>query len=65
MQPRPCDRPACPACGEPIGTYEPIWRITPSMGAELTSWLRLPAGLTDIGQLWHVACAEAEGVDGG
>ena len=33
--------PACPGCGRPVGIYEPLWRVSPSIGAELTSWLRL------------------------
>ena len=57
-------RPACPHCGEPIGTYEPVWWIAPHIGAERTSWLHV-ADLGAAGSLRHVACAEADGVDGG
>ena len=58
------DRALCPACGEPIGVYEPLWRVAPSIGADLTSWLELR--VTHPSQsLWHADCAEAEGIDGG
>ena len=59
------DLPVCPHCGERVGVYEPAWRIAPDVGAECTSWLRVRAQLGPTDVLWHVACAEAEGVDGG
>jgi hypothetical protein len=52
-------------CGEPIGTYEPVWRIAPQIGAEPTSWLRVKDLLGPWDSLWHAACAEADGVAGG
>lgn len=58
------ERPVCPGCREPIGVYEPIWRIAPRIGAEPTSWLALGERY-EHEALWHAACAEAEGVDGG
>jgi hypothetical protein len=61
----PLDRPLCPQCGKPIGTYEPVWWFAPRIGAERTSWLNLQAALSPADSLWHVACAEQEGVDGG
>jgi hypothetical protein len=59
------DRPACPQCGQPIGAYEPVWRFAPDLGAERTSWLQARDRLGPMDALWHVACAEADGVDGG
>jgi hypothetical protein len=59
------DRPTCPGCGRPIGTYEPVWRIAPHIGAERTSWLRLPQSARWADSLWHLECAEQGGVDGG
>jgi hypothetical protein len=56
--------PACPGCGMPIGIYEPLWRVSPSIGAELTSWLRL-RDWHPRESLWHVECAETEGIGGG
>ena len=35
------ERRRCPLCGEPIGVYEPVWRLAPRIGAERTSWLNL------------------------
>jgi hypothetical protein len=58
-------RPSCPACGEPIGAYEPIWRIGPLTDAVRTSRLNLVHPPTPRESLWHAACAEADGVDGG
>ena len=63
-QPAP-DRPTCPHCSEPIGVYEPIWRFAPLIGAERTSLLHVRRSLGPLDSLWHVACAEADGVDGG
>jgi hypothetical protein len=65
MQRASVERPVCPGCGEPIGVYEPLWRIAADVGAERTAWLRLPAQRAPIESLLHVTCAEAEGVDGG
>jgi hypothetical protein len=48
----------------PIGIYEPLWRVSPSIGAELTSWLRL-RDWHPRESLWHVECAETEGIAGG
>lgn len=59
------DRPLCPGCGQPIGVYEPLWRIAPEVGAERTNWLDRAATASGIEWLWHAACAEAEGVEGG
>jgi hypothetical protein len=59
------DRPLCPNCGEPIGAYEPIWYVAAHIGAERTSWLKVRDLLIPGDSLWHAACAEAEGVDGG
>jgi hypothetical protein len=59
------DRPTCPQCGEPIGAYEPVWWFAPHIGAEPTSWLRVRDLLGPLDSLWHLACAEAEGVPGG
>jgi hypothetical protein len=59
------DRPTCPACGEPIGTYEPLWRVHPGIGAERTSWLKLSSPSQALQVLWHADCAEAAGIDGG
>jgi hypothetical protein len=61
----PAARPACPVCGEPIGAYEPVWRIAPRLGAELTSWLWVKDLLEPLDSLWHEGCAEADGVAGG
>jgi hypothetical protein len=61
----PPARPLCPACGEPIGAYEPVWRIAPHVGAELTSWLNSRERIAPTDALWHAGCAEADGVDGG
>ena len=58
-------RPLCPGCGEPVGVYEPLWMITREAGAELTSWLKLGPSLPTPVALWHVACAEGEGIPGG
>ena len=58
-------RPRCPECGEPIGAYEPVWRFGPRLGAELTSRLNLDGTWEPGDSLWHVACAEADGVEGG
>lgn len=58
-------RPRCPHCGEPIGAYEPVWWLAPLIGAERTSWLNLGAVLGPAESLWHAACAERAGVDGG
>jgi hypothetical protein len=52
-------RPTCPGCAERIGVYEPVWHIT-AAGPEATSLLRLLD--QPIGELWHVACAEAAGI---
>jgi hypothetical protein len=65
MSGRPGDRPVCPHCGAPIGAYEPVWRLAPHIGAELTSWLRVKPLLGPLDTLWHAACAEADGVPGG
>jgi hypothetical protein len=59
------ERILCPGCGEPIGVYEPLWRIAPDIGAERTSWLRLGLLAATIETLWHMTCAETEGVTGG
>jgi hypothetical protein len=58
-------RPVCPHCGEPVGTYEAVWRFAPEIGAELTSWLVLQGVVQPSDTLWHVGCAEAVGVEGG
>jgi len=58
-------RPSCPACGEPIGAYEPVWWIGPLIEATETSWLNLLDALAPSESLWHAACAEADGIDGG
>ena len=50
--------------GEPIGAYEPGWRLAPDIGAEPTSWLRVKELLGPLDTLWHAACAEADGVAG-
>ena len=63
--PVPSDRPACPQCGEPIGTYEPVWRFAPHIGGERTSWLGVRDQLGPRDTLWHAPCAESDGVDGG
>jgi hypothetical protein len=55
----PTGRPICPGCGERIGVYEPVWHLTDA-GPEATSFLRLLD--QQIGELWHVQCAEAAGV---
>ena len=65
MSSRSINRPSCPHCGEPIGVYEPVWRVAPELGAELTSWLRVKPRLGPLDTLWHTACAEADGVPGG
>jgi hypothetical protein len=65
MASRVTDRPTCPHCGEPIGAYEPLWRLGPDVGAELTSWLRIKQLVGPLDTLWHAACAEADGVPGG
>jgi hypothetical protein len=60
------DRPRCPACGKPVGTYEPLWRVHPGIGAERTSWLKLAVPRQGaLEALWHAECAEAAGIDGG
>jgi hypothetical protein len=59
------ERPHCPGCGEPIGIYETLWRIAPDVGAERTSWLRLGPRDATLESLWHIACAETLGVEGG
>jgi hypothetical protein len=58
-------RPCCPACGERIGAYEPVWRLAPHIGAEPTSWLCVKDLLGPLDTLWHAACAEDDGVPGG
>jgi hypothetical protein len=58
------ERTLCPECGEPIGVYEPLWRIAPDIGAERTSWLRLSQRAATIETLRHMTCAETEGVTG-
>src|SRR5215207_947404 len=65
MQRASAERPVCPGCGDPIGVYEPLWRLAAEVGAEQTSWLRLPERHAGIESLWHLECAEAEGVEGG
>jgi hypothetical protein len=63
--------PVCAACGERIGVYEPIWHVAPSAGAERTPWLQLEdrrrsaASSPLLESLWHVECAEGEGIPGG
>jgi len=52
-------------CREQIGAYEPLWRLAPEIGAELTSWLSVRPLLGPLDTLWHAACAEADGVPGG
>jgi hypothetical protein len=60
------EHPACPACGMPIGVYEPLWRVHPWLGARRTSWLLLAdAPRLPLESLWHAECAEAAGIDGG
>lgn len=61
----PAARPSCPACGEPIGAYEPVWRVAAPFGAELTSWLLVKDLVEPLDSLWHEACAEAGGIAGG
>ena len=61
----PATRPSCPACGERIGAYEPVWRLAPPFGAELTSWLLVRDLLAPLDSLWHQDCAEAGGIAGG
>jgi hypothetical protein len=61
----PPARPHCPGCGEPIGAYEPVWRVAPRHGAELTSWLLVKELLEPLDSLWHEACAETDGIAGG
>jgi hypothetical protein len=58
------ERPLCPGCGQP-GTYEPLWRFAPDVGAERTSWLNLGARDATLESLWHAGCAVDVGVDGG
>jgi hypothetical protein len=65
MSPEDPLRPLCPACFEPIGAYEPVWHFSPHIGAERTSWLQVRGLLGPTDSLWHAACAEADGVDGG
>jgi hypothetical protein len=64
MPPTP-GRPVCQACGEPIGVYEPLWHVGLRTGAQSTAWLQLQLDEGVRGQLWHAACAEADGIDGG
>jgi hypothetical protein len=59
------ERPLCPGCGRPVGTYEPLWRFAPDVGAERTSWLNLGVRDATLESLWHTGCAEDVGVDGG
>lgn len=58
-------RPLCPGCGEPVGAYEPLTRVSPG-GAEPTSWLALDGRRGYAGEtLWHAACAsDAAGREG-
>ena len=66
MAPNQHDRPTCPGCGEPIGVYEPLWRVHPLLGAQPTSWMGLGPGAPSSSEaLWHAACAEADGIEGG
>jgi hypothetical protein len=58
-------RPTCPYCSEPIGAYEAVWWVSLRGGAERTSWLKLGSALGPGESLWHAACAETHGVDGG
>jgi hypothetical protein len=49
-----------------VGTYEPLWRVHPGIGAERTSWLKLAVPRQGaLEALWHAECAEAAGIDGG
>jgi hypothetical protein len=65
MESSPHQRPVCPGCGHPLGIYEALWRIAPDVGAERTSWLQLGPRDATLESLWHVACAEGVGVEGG
>ena len=60
---------ACPACGLPIGVYEPLWHVKPETGAERSAWLQLAgdrgASTALAGTLWHADCAERDGIPGG
>jgi hypothetical protein len=58
-------RPTCPHCSEPIGAYEPVWWTSARIGAQRTSLLKLGSALGPGESLWHVACAETHGIDGG
>jgi hypothetical protein len=58
-------RPVCQACGEPIGVYEPLWHVGLLSGAQPTAWLELQLTEDVERELWHAACAEADGIDGG
>jgi hypothetical protein len=58
-------RPLCPGCGEPIGAYEPLMRVTPGRGPETTSWLAAGACRSVGETLWHAACALRAGLRSG
>jgi hypothetical protein len=55
-------RPLCPGCGDPVGTYEPLTRVTAD-AVEPTSWLALEDAWRRPGEtLWHAACARHAGL---
>ena len=60
------DRPSCPACGKPIGAYEPVLQVAPEVGVRRTSWSEIAHAVrSPLEMLWHVECAESAGLEGG
>jgi hypothetical protein len=50
--------PRCPACGEPIGVYEPIWYVRPDGRAEESGLLAVRELMGEDPEpvLFHEAC---------
>ncbi len=56
----------CPGAVELVRPGVPLERLAADLGvSEQTSLLRVRPLLGPLDSLWHLACAEADGVDGG